>query len=91
MATTITIDYDRKYRDHEVNQLINRATDTINVLPQLVAELGPDCGTLPGFAIADYQAAVDALAAKQAEVNVLHEQYPVLYHQVDDTPTRSAR
>jgi hypothetical protein len=37
-----------------------------------------------GFALADYQAAVDALAAKQAEVNVLHAQYPVLYHEVDD-------
>ena len=82
--TSFNIDYDRQFKDHEVNQIVNRATDTVAVLAELVNQIGPEYETLPGYAKADYQAAVDALNAKQAAVNALLAQFPGLLHDLDD-------
>jgi len=53
------VDYDRAFGDGTVNAIVGRTALTLSVL----AQLGPNYQTLPGYAAADYQAQADALKA----------------------------
>ncbi len=80
MATTIKINYDRKFIDSRVQQIIQRAAATINVLQQL----GINFQSLPGYAMADLQAQADALEAKLAELIALVNQIEPILRAIDE-------
>ncbi len=61
MATRFEIDQDRDFADFEVAAIIDRAALTINVIEQLVAQLGQDYATIPNCKLADYLALAQAL------------------------------
>lgn len=82
--TNISVDYDRQFTDSRIADILNRATDTLAVLQACVDQLGPEYATLPGYALADYQAEADALQAKVGEINALITQLPDLLHEADD-------
>ncbi len=75
MGTQISIDYDRKFQNAEVQAVVSRGNSTTDVLVQL----GADYHNLPAMALAGYQAEVTALAAKLTLLNSLVDQIrPVL-------------
>ncbi|MEI7932627.1 MAG: hypothetical protein WCI21_06195 [Alphaproteobacteria bacterium] len=65
MSTRIEIPYDRQFTDSEIEAEIVRGTATVNVLKQL----GVAYQTLPGYALAAYEAEVDALEADASAIN----------------------
>ncbi len=75
MGTQISIDYDRKFQNAEVQAVVSRGNSTTDVLVQL----GADYHNLPAMALAGYQTEVTALAAKLTLLNSLVDQIrPVL-------------
>jgi len=75
VGTQISIDYDRKFQNAEVQAVVSRGNSTTDVLVQL----GVDYHNLPAMALAGYQAEVTALAAKLTLLNSLVDQIrPVL-------------
>lgn len=79
MATRIDINYDRLFINSVVQELIARATATINVLQQL----GVAYQSLPGMAMAGYQTETDALEADLAALSDLMDQIRVLLIAID--------
>ncbi len=75
MATTIKIDYDRKFTDSKVQQVVQRAAATINVFQQL----GANFQSLPGYAMTDFQTEADGLEGKLAGlIDVISQIEPIL-------------
>ena len=75
MATIIEIDYTREFQNADVQGIVSRGNSTTDVLVQL----GADYHTLPGIALAGFQAEVTALSGKLTLLNSLVDQIrPVL-------------
>ena len=75
MGTQISIDYDRKFQNAEVQAVVSRGNSTTDVLVQL----GADYHNLPAMALGGYQAEVTAVAAQLTLLNSLVDQIrPVL-------------
>ncbi len=79
MATRLEIEFDRVWTDSKVQALLARATVSIQVLVQL----GAAYQSLPGMAMAGYQAERDALQADITAVQALLDQIRVLLEAID--------
>lgn len=79
MSTRIEVEYDREFTDADVQALIARSTATINVMQQL----GVAFQTLPGYAMAAYEAETNALEQKVAALNALVSQLRPLLIDID--------
>ncbi len=80
MATRIEIEYDRKFTNADVQEILGRG----NVSTSVLVQLGPAYQSLPGLALAAYQAAVSALAADVIAANALIDQLRGLMGSIDD-------
>jgi hypothetical protein len=75
MPTRLEIPFDRAFTDAATNEIIARATVTINVFQQL----GADYQTLPGYAVRQYQVEMDALQSDiKALEGLLNQVVPLL-------------
>jgi len=71
----IEVAHERMLTDAEIQAIIARATNTINVLQQL----GATYQDLPGYKMTDYQTETDALEAKLQQLQALVDQIkPIL-------------
>ena len=70
MATRIEIEYDRQFANADVQTIVARGNATTNVMVQL----GAAYQTLPGMAMAGYQAEVMALQGDLVALNALVDQ-----------------
>ena len=79
MATRIEIEYSRQFINSEVQAIVARANNTINVLEQL----GATYQSLAGMAMAGYQTEADALEGDLAALNALVDQIRPLLISID--------
>jgi hypothetical protein len=79
MATRIEIEYDRMFINSEVQAIVARANNTVNVLQQL----GAAYQSLPGMAMAQYQTDADALETDLTGLNALVDQIRPLLVAID--------
>ncbi|MBC7819509.1 MAG: hypothetical protein IAG10_21720, partial [Planctomycetaceae bacterium] len=77
--TRIEIEYDRQYTTADLQEIVARATVTVNVLQQL----GAAYQSLPGIGMASYQADVDEIEGIMAAVNALINQILALLISLD--------
>ena len=70
MTTRIDVEYDRQFTNADIQEIVARATVTINVLRQL----GATYQSLPGMDMAGYQTMVDALEADMSALSGLVNQ-----------------
>lgn len=79
MGTRIDIEYDRQFINSDVQEIVARANNTINVLGQL----GAAYQSLPGLAMTDYQTEADALEADLSALFALVDQIRPLLISID--------
>ena len=70
MATRIDVEYDRQHTNADIQEIVARATVTVNVLQQL----GAAYQSLPGMGMAGYQTEVDAIEADTSALSALINQ-----------------
>jgi hypothetical protein len=70
MTTRIDVEYDRQNTNADIQEIVARATVTVSVLHQL----GTAYQSLPGIAMAAYQAEIDAIEADMTALSTLINQ-----------------
>lgn len=79
MATRIEVTYDRQFTDSEVQAIIARSANTINVMGQL----GAAYQNLPGMPMAGYETEANALEADGTALQALIDQLRPLLISID--------
>ena len=75
MSTRIELEYDRQYTNADIQEIVARATVSVNVLQQL----GAAYQSLPGIGMAQYQTNVDAVEADlTALTSLINQILPLL-------------
>jgi hypothetical protein len=80
MVTRIDVEYDRQFFNAELQEMVARATVTVNVLQQL----GAAYQSLPGLAMAGYQTEIDAMEADMSALSTLINQIQPLLISLDN-------
>lgn len=70
MSTRIEVEYDRQHTNADIQEIVARATVSVNVLQQL----GVAYQSLPGIGMAQYQTDVDAVEADLTALTALINQ-----------------
>ena len=70
MSTRIEVEYDRQYTNADIQEIVARATVSVNVLQQL----GVAYQSLPGIGMTQYQTDVDAVEADLTALTALINQ-----------------